>query len=280
MSIDVISRHISLTAWGRLYGFDKATTSRPRRTGKLPPELDIERLPNGRYYVVVPPENDGRCIVYARVSSSGQREDLDRQVGRVVEWATERGHRPDEVVKGTGSGLNGNRRRLRALKALLDLPAVSWTEVSAAWYDGTTRTVELTSQTAVWYRSGKPPVPLRWVLVRDPQGEFTPQALLCTDPSADPAQILEWFVLRRRLEVTFQEVRAHLGVETPTPVVGSSHCPYYTNPDGTLLLDHPGGPSSAATTTLGPSHSGLVRQAVADLRGCHRSGAPPPVAGV
>ena len=79
---------------------------------------------------------------------------------------------------------------------------------------GTTRTVELTSQTAVWYRSGKPPVPLRWVLVRDPQGEFTPQALLCTDPSADPTQILEWFVLRWQLEVTFQEVRAHLGVET------------------------------------------------------------------
>ena len=76
-------------------------------------------------------------------------------------------------------------RRLPALKALLDLPAVSWVEVSAAWYDGTTRTVELTSQTAVWYRSGKPPVPLRWVLVRDPQGEFATQALLCTDLAVD-----------------------------------------------------------------------------------------------
>ena len=99
---------------------------------------------------------------------------------------------------------------------------MSWNEVPAAWCDGTTRTVELTPQTAVWYRSGKPPAPLRRVLVRDPQGEFTPQALLCTDPSADPAQVLEWFVLRRQLEVTpyqvrgrlFQEVRAHLGVET------------------------------------------------------------------
>ena len=105
-------------------------------------------------------------------------------------------------------------RRLPALKTLLDLPTVSWATVSAAWYDGTTRTLGLTSQTAVWYRSGKPPVPLRWVLVRDLQGEFTPQALLCTDPSADPTQILEWFVLRWQLEVTFQEVRAHLGVET------------------------------------------------------------------
>ena len=82
------------------------------------------------------------------------------------------------------------------------------------WYDGTTRAVELTSQTAVWYRSGKPPVIIRWVLIRDPQGAFDPQALLCTDPAADPTQILEWFVLRWQLEVTFQEVRIHLGVET------------------------------------------------------------------
>ena len=63
-----------------------------------------------------------------------------------------------------------------------------------AWYDGITRAVELTSQTAVWYRSGKPPVLIRWVLIRDPQGSFATQALLCTDPAADPTQILEWFV--------------------------------------------------------------------------------------
>ena len=58
--MDVVSRRISLTAWGRLYGFDKATTARMHHAGKLPPELQIGQLPNGRYYVVVPPENDGR----------------------------------------------------------------------------------------------------------------------------------------------------------------------------------------------------------------------------
>ena len=111
--MDVVSKRISLTAWGRLYGFDKATTSRLHLAGKLPPELQIERLPTGRYYVVVPPEGEGRCVVYARVSSGDQKEDLDRQVGRVVEWATRHGHRPDEVVKEVGSGLNGDRRQLR-----------------------------------------------------------------------------------------------------------------------------------------------------------------------
>ena len=111
--MDVGSRRITLTAWGRLYGFDKATTSRLHLTGRLPPELQIEQLPNGRYYVVVPPDNDARCVVYARVSSGDQSEDLDRQVGRVVAWATEQGHRPDEVAKEIGSGLDGNRRQVR-----------------------------------------------------------------------------------------------------------------------------------------------------------------------
>ena len=85
--------------------------------GKLPPELQVEQLPNGRYYVVVPPEQDGRCVVYARVSSADQKDDLDRQVGRVVEWATQQGYLLDQVVKEIGSGLNGNRRRLWRLVA-------------------------------------------------------------------------------------------------------------------------------------------------------------------
>ncbi len=116
--------------------------------------------------------------------------------------------------------LKGARRP--ALKTILDQPQATWASVAVAWYNGATRTVELTSQTAVWYRSGKSPVLIRWVLIRDPQGSFATQALLCTDPAADPTQILEWFVLRWQLEVTpyqvrgrlFQEVRTHLGVET------------------------------------------------------------------
>ena len=89
--MEVTSSRISLTAWGRLYGFDKATTSRMNHTGKLPPELQVEQLPNGRYSVVVPPENDGRLVVYARVSSANQKQDLERRVDRVVEWVTGQG---------------------------------------------------------------------------------------------------------------------------------------------------------------------------------------------
>ena len=59
-----------------------------------------------------------------------------------------------------------------------------------------------------------PIVPLRWVLIRDPLGKFDPQALLCTNLITTPTQIVEWFVLRWQLEVTFEEARTHLGIET------------------------------------------------------------------
>jgi hypothetical protein len=84
----------------------------------------------------------------------------------------------------------------------------------ANWYGSGGRTVEITSETAVWYSTGLFAVPVRWVLIRDPEGTFKPQALLCTDLDADPEEILRWFVMRWQLEVTFQEMRRHLGFET------------------------------------------------------------------
>jgi hypothetical protein len=104
--------------------------------------------------------------------------------------------------------------RLPTLKQRLHQPSTVWDRVTAHWYDRTQRTLDVASGTALWYHPGLPPVPLRWVLVRDPLGEFETQALLCTDLLVNPTQIIEWFVLRWQMEVTFQEVRTHLGVET------------------------------------------------------------------
>src|SRR5215210_2389771 len=86
--------------------------------------------------------------------------------------------------------------------------------VVGGWYGGGDRVVEACSGTALWHHPGMPVVPLRWVLVRDPFGEFRPQAFLCTDLDAGPVEILSWFVRRWTTEVTFAEVRRHLGVET------------------------------------------------------------------
>ncbi|MDP9314850.1 MAG: hypothetical protein M3R24_28920, partial [Chloroflexota bacterium] len=55
---------------------------------------------------------------------------------------------------------------------------------------------------------------LRWVVITDPVGKFAPQALLSTDVALPAWQIVEWFVWRWQLEVTFEEARAHLGIET------------------------------------------------------------------
>jgi hypothetical protein len=106
-------------------------------------------------------------------------------------------------------------KRLPTLEQVRDDPATIWTTLPVpGWYGGQERTVEIVSQTAVWYHGGKPPVPLRWVLIRDPHGAFATQALLCTTPETAPAQILAWFVQRWQLEVTLEECRAHLGMET------------------------------------------------------------------
>lgn len=105
--------------------------------------------------------------------------------------------------------------RFPSLKQVLADPRTVWQQLTIRhWYSETKRQVEITSGTAVWYHGGLPPLPIRWVLVRDPKGKFETRALLCTDLNQSPRQILEWFLLRWQVEVTFQEVRAHLGVET------------------------------------------------------------------
>jgi hypothetical protein len=105
-------------------------------------------------------------------------------------------------------------QRLPTPQQVLDSPKTVWTSVEARWYDGQRRLMEMTSDTAVWFHYGKPAVPIRWVLVRDPQEKYDTVCLLCTAPEALPLSIVEWFVQRWQLEVTFEETRRHLGVET------------------------------------------------------------------
>ncbi len=105
--------------------------------------------------------------------------------------------------------------RLPNLSVVAEDPSTSWKCAKIAnWYGSGDRMVEITSETAVWYSTGLFAVPVRWVLIRDPQGEFKTQALLCTDLNADPERIVCWSVMRWQLEVSFQEMRRHLGFET------------------------------------------------------------------
>jgi hypothetical protein len=104
--------------------------------------------------------------------------------------------------------------RLPTPQQVLDSSDTIWTTVEVYWYDGQIREMELASATAVWFHYGKPAVPIRWVLVRDPLGAYDTICLLCTDRSVAPKQIVDWFVMRWQVEVTFEEARRHLGVET------------------------------------------------------------------
>jgi hypothetical protein len=82
------------------------------------------------------------------------------------------------------------------------------------WYSAGPRTIQIATGTAVWDRVGLPVVPLRWILIRDPQQPFRPQARLSTDLAVAPGQAVPWFVRRWQRETTFAEVRAKLGVES------------------------------------------------------------------
>ena len=104
--------------------------------------------------------------------------------------------------------------RLPSPRAVLDNPATQWTTYLATGSDGGTTTVEPASGLAVWYHSGQPPLAMRWVVVKDSGEHLKPGALLGTDTAAEPLHLLQWYLLRWQVEVTFEELRAHLGMET------------------------------------------------------------------
>lgn len=87
-------------------------------------------------------------------------------------------------------------------------------EVEVPWYGGTTKRVRLLSDCCLWYTPGERPVAIRWVVVVDPTARHPAMAVFSTDLDLTPEQIVTWFVQRWNVEVTFEESRRHLGVET------------------------------------------------------------------
>jgi DDE superfamily endonuclease len=106
-------------------------------------------------------------------------------------------------------GQRGRRRlkgqRVKKLTERLQDGRTRWQTCQLPWYGGQSRRLHLASGTAVWYHSGKPPVAIRWVLVRDPKGRCEPQAFLSTDLTLEARQIVLYFIRRWSMETTFSE---------------------------------------------------------------------------
>jgi hypothetical protein len=108
--------------------------------------------------------------------------------------------------------LKGKRQRsLSVWAARSDTP---WQEAEVNWYGGERKRVKLFSQTGLWYTPGYKPVEVRYCIVRDPEGELRDEAFFCTKLDAAPVEIIEWVVMRWSVETTFEEGRAHMGIET------------------------------------------------------------------
>lgn len=114
---------MNLKEWANIRNISYATALNWYRAGILPVPAEkigglilVNADENG-LPLSTPTPNEGRSIVYARVSSADQREDLDRQVARVTEWMTNQGWAVDGVVTEVGSALNGHRRKFQRLLA-------------------------------------------------------------------------------------------------------------------------------------------------------------------
>ena len=107
--------------------------------------------------------------------------------------------------------------RQPSLRQRLTDPNTGWQWVTLAWYGGRSRRVALATGIALWYTPGHDPVPLRWVLVRPlPRDKqpFKPAALASSEPGLAALAIVQRYLARWNIEVTFAELRAQLGFET------------------------------------------------------------------
>ena len=106
------------------------------------------------------------------------------------------------------------KRILNMTKRLVDR-RITWASVVfSEWYGHKEKKMLITSGIAIWHKSNTVMVKVRWVLIKDPLGELEPTLLACSDWELPAKDIVSFFVRRWRVEVTFAEVRRHLGVET------------------------------------------------------------------
>lgn len=131
-----------------------------------------------------------------------------------LRWDAALYHPPGPQPPGKRGPKPTKGQRQRSLQGWAERSDTPWETVEVRWYGGQLKTLWVFSRTALWYTPRQPPVAIRYVLVADPEGKLRMEAFFCTDLEATPEQILAWVVMRWSVEVTFEESRAHLGLET------------------------------------------------------------------
>jgi hypothetical protein len=131
-----------------------------------------------------------------------------------LRWDAALYHPPEPQPPGKRGRKPTKGPRQRSLQAWANRSDTPWETVEVDWYGGQRKALWVFSHTALWYTPGLPPVDIRDVLVADPEGQRRMEAFFCTELRATPVEILQWVVMRWSVEVTFEEARAHLGVET------------------------------------------------------------------
>lgn len=105
-------------------------------------------------------------------------------------------------------------KKIQALSVQAGDNTLAWQSVEVKWYAGRLKTLRVLTGKHLWYKAGEKPLWLRWVVTIDPATPDRPQAFFSTDTGMSAEAIIEHFVSRWNIEVTFEEVRAHMGVET------------------------------------------------------------------
>ncbi len=172
--------------------------------------MQVRRWLPQRFLVVVADSS------FAVIDLLGQLRQLKNPVCMITRFRLDAAlYEPAKTVPGAIGRPRKKGQRLPTLETIAEDKHTGWKHIMVQqWYGEKKRMIEITSNTAVWYHTGHPPLPIRWILVRDPKQIFKTQALLCTDLTVSAEQIIHWFVRRWQVEVTFHEVRTHLGVET------------------------------------------------------------------
>ena len=88
-----------------------------------------------------------------------------------------------------------------------------WRKLVVSWYGGGQREIEVVSRIGHWYRQGHGLVLVRWVYVRDLSGTHRDECFMSTDESLSQTEIVQSFVGRWDIEVMYEEMREHLGLE-------------------------------------------------------------------